>query len=162
VAIACGFLLVFTYLSYSVPQKVSLPPKKVEFDPSQIKTKDELVKAGQKIFFGKGQCALCHTLEPSEMARAPNLQGVGAKLTREFIYESLTQPQAFLYKQYEVAGFPGPFPTKMPAINKPPVGLSDPELLAVMAFVQSLGGDVTVEPEELKAFMPTTVASGAS
>ncbi|MBI3597529.1 MAG: cytochrome ubiquinol oxidase subunit I [Nitrospirae bacterium] len=159
VAIACGFLIVFTYISYSVPQKVSLPPKKQEFDPSQIKTQAEIVKAGQMIFFGKGQCALCHTLEASESARAPNLQGVGAKLTREFIYESLTQPQAFIYMDYS-ASPPRPFPAKMPVINKPPVGLSEPELLAVIAFLQSLGGDVTVQPEEVKAFMPATAERG--
>ena len=162
VAIACGFLIVFTYLSYQVPQKVSPPPKKVEFDPLQIKTKADLVKAGQNIFFGKGQCALCHALEESELARAPNLQGVGAKLTREFIYESLTRPEAYLYKIYDAKGGgpPDRFPTRMPVITKPPVGLSDPELLAVMAFVQSLGGEVTIEPEEMKAFMPATAASG--
>ncbi|MEK6683244.1 MAG: cytochrome ubiquinol oxidase subunit I [Nitrospirota bacterium] len=162
VAIACGFLIVFTFLSYQVPQQISPPPKKAEFDPLQIKTKDDLVKAGQKIFFGKGQCALCHTLEPSESERAPNLEGVGAKLTREFIYESLTQPQAFIYKIYETRGGgpPDRFPAVMPVITKPPVGLSEHELLAVMAFVQSLGGEVTINPEELKAVMPATQTSG--
>ena len=161
--IACGVLIAFTYLHYQVPQLTSLPPKKVEFDPSKIKTKAQLVKVGQKIFFGKGQCALCHSIGPTHGARAPNLQGVGAKLTREFIYESLIHPNTYLYKQYEEGGPPKSFPSEMPAINKPPVGLSEPELLAVMAFVQSLGGEVTIQPEEVKkAFMLKTVATGAS
>ena len=32
----------------------------------------------------------------------------------------------------------------MPVINKPPIGLSDQEILAVIAYLQSLGGKVTV------------------
>ena len=160
-ATVCGILIAYTYLSHQIPQQISLPPKQEEFNPSQIKTQADLVKAGQKLFFGKGQCALCHSIGPSHTARAPDLQGIGAKLTREFIYESLTQPQAYLYMQYDQGGTPRPFPAKMPAINKSPVGLSDPELLAVMSFVQSLGGKVTIQPEEVKTFMTTiTVSTG--
>jgi len=159
VATACGFLIMFAYLSYQVPQLISLPPEKVAFDPSQIKTRAELVKVGQGLFFGKGQCALCHSLEPTEAPRAPILRGIGAKLTREFIYESVTQPQAYIYMDYSSSP-PRPFPAKMPVINKPPVGLSEPELLAVIAFVQSLGGEVTVQPEEVKALIPETVEEG--
>jgi hypothetical protein len=50
----------------------------------------------------------------------------------------------------------------MPHINRPPVGLSEPELLAVIAFVQSLGGEVTVRLEELKAAAMTAAAARAS
>ena len=32
----------------------------------------------------------------------------------------------------------------MPVINKPPIGLSDQEILCVMAFLQTLGGTATV------------------
>jgi cytochrome c553 len=75
---------------------------------------------------------------------------VGAKLSREFIYESLTQPSAFIYKQYQYSP-PKAFGAQMPPINKPPIGLSENELLAVIAFVQSTGGQeyVTVDPSEL-------------
>jgi cytochrome bd-type quinol oxidase subunit 1/mono/diheme cytochrome c family protein len=162
VATVGGLIIVFIYLSNSIPQMTSLPPKKVEFDPLQINTKADLVEAGKKLFFGKAQCALCHTLEPTESPRAPVLQGIGAKRTREFIYESMIKPQASLYKLYEVEGPAKPFPAKMPNINKPPVGLSETEMLAVIAFVQSLGGKVTVEPEEVKALNQATVSEGAS
>ncbi|MGH7231410.1 MAG: cytochrome ubiquinol oxidase subunit I, partial [Nitrospiraceae bacterium] len=162
VATACGFLIAFAFLAWQVPQTASLAPKHEEFDPSQIKTQADLIKMGQKLFFSKGQCALCHSIGPSESARCPDLMGIGAKLTREFIYESLTQPQAYLYVAYDHEGPPRPFSAKMPAINKPPVGLSEPELLAVIAFVQSLGGVVTIQPEELKTLTATTVSTGAS
>ncbi len=161
-ATACGFLIAFTLLAFQVPQMASLPPKHEDFDPSQIKTQADLTKMGQKLFFSKGQCALCHSIGPSESARCPDLKGIGAKLTREFLYESLTQPQAYTYLAYDHEGPPRTFPAKMPAINKPPVGLTEPELLAVIAFVQSLGGEVTIQPEELKTLTATRVSTGAS
>lgn len=158
-AFVVAILWGFYYISSSIPQQASLPPVKEKLDPSMIRTKADLVSVGKKLFFGKGQCALCHTIGPSHGARAPNLEGVGAKLSREFIYESLTQPSAYIYKDY-TARPPKPFPAHMPQINKPPVDLSDAELLAVMAFVQQLGGEVTVEPRELAAFLPPPVVKG--
>ncbi|MGE0392749.1 MAG: hypothetical protein AB7P67_04200, partial [Vicinamibacterales bacterium] len=32
----------------------------------------------------------------------------------------------------------------MPTINKPPIGLTDPEILCVIAYLESLGGTPTV------------------
>lgn len=160
VASVCGLLIFFTYLSNWIPQMVSLPPEKVAFDPLQINTKADLVEAGKKLFFGKAQCSLCHSLEPTEAPRAPILRGVGLRRTREYIYETLTQPQAVIIEQYEQVGTAKPFPARMPVINKPPVGLSEAEMLAVTAFMQGLGGKVTVEPEEVKALMRATVSEG--
>jgi mono/diheme cytochrome c family protein len=158
---AVAVLLSFMWLSFSIPQKVSFPPEKEEFDASKISSQASVVKLGQKMFFGKGQCALCHSIGPSHAARCPDLEGVGGKLTREFLYESLTQPQAFIYLDYHQSP-PKEFPATMPPINKPPVDLSEPELLAVVAFAQSLGGEVTVQPEEFLALMPKTGLRGDS
>lgn len=145
-----GVLLFFAYIANSIPSRPSLPPEEGAIDFSEVETKEDLVTIGQKIFFGKGQCALCHSIGPSETARCPNLEGVGAKLSREFIYESLTQPSKFIYKQYEFSPAK-PFAARMPQINKPPIDLSDNELLAVIAFIQNTGGSeyVTVDPSEL-------------
>lgn len=154
-------LAAFSYMSFSIPQQASLPPVKEKIDPAAIKTKGELVVVGRKLFFGKGQCALCHSIGPSEAARCPDLAGIGAKLTREFLYESLTHPDTFTYLDY-TADPPRPFPAEMPRINRPPVDLTAAELMAVIAFVQSLGGEVTVEPRELAAFLPPPVIQGDS
>jgi len=150
VLFVAAVLLSFAYIAYSIPSRPSLPPEEGKINFAEVKTKDDLVSLGQKIFFGKGQCALCHSIGPSETARCPNLAGIGSKLSREFIYESLTQPSQYIYKQYEFSPAK-PFAAQMPQINKPPIGLSDNELLAVIAFVQSTGGReyVTVDPSEL-------------
>jgi len=151
-----GVLLIFVWIAFSVPQLTSLPPKKVAFDVSKIDTKADLVNAGKKLFFGKAQCALCHSLDATESPRAPVMKGRGAKRTREYILESMIHPRVEIYMQYSVEGPAKFFPAQMPVINKPPIGLSDTEMLAVVSFIQSLGGKVTVEPEELKALASGT------
>ncbi len=146
VAIVLG---AFSLVALGVPQMASMPPVVEKFDLAAIKDKRELAGIGQKIFFGTGQCALCHTIGSSE-GRCPDLKGVGAKLTREFLYESLTQPQAFTYMDYEHVGPAKGFPAKMPYINKKPIGLNKNEILAVIAFLQNMSGEeVTINLSEL-------------
>jgi mono/diheme cytochrome c family protein len=147
VAIVLG---AFTLVSLSIPQMASLPPAVEKIDVASIKQKKDLAAIGQKIFFGKGQCALCHTIGTSE-GRCPDLKGIGAKLTKQFLYESLTQPQAYVYMDYQHVGRPKFFPAKMPYINKKPIGLNNNEILAVIAFLQNMSGEeITVDPSELE------------
>lgn len=121
--------------------------EKVDLDA--VSNDQDLVNVGRKIFFGKGQCALCHTLEGEGRGKCPDLEGVGGRLTREFIYETLTEPEEYIRLDFDPAE-PKRYPARMPAINKPPVALTEQELLTVIAFVQSQGGAVTVSPVELK------------
>lgn len=149
-----GFVMIvlalFSMTALGVPQMASLPPAEEKFDVAKIKTAADLATVGQKIFFGKGQCALCHSIGPSEAARCPDLRGIGAKLTREFLYESLTQPQAYIYLDYQHPGPPKEYPARMPAVNKDPIGLTRNEILAVIAFLQQMSGEpITVDPSEI-------------
>jgi len=128
---------------------IALRGKEEKVDFSQIKTQQELVQMGRKIFFGKGRCAGCHSLGlASVVPRAPELLAVGDRLTKEFMYESLTNPEAYIKKNFDPPE-PKNYPMKMPAINQPPIGLSENEMLAVIAFLQSQGGKVTVTPTDL-------------
>jgi mono/diheme cytochrome c family protein len=140
-----GFVIIvlglFALTALGVPQMASLPPAEEKFDVASIKTPTDLATIGQKIFFSKGQCALCHSIGPSESARCPDLKGIGAKLTKEFMYESLTQPQAYIYLDFRHHGPPKPYPARMPFINKNPIGLSKNEILAVIAFLQQMSGE---------------------
>lgn len=149
-----GFVIIvlgtFALIALSIPQMASMPPAEEKFDVATIKTSADMAAIGQKIFFSKGQCALCHSIGPSESARCPDLKGIGAKLTREFIYESLTQPQAYIYLDYRHEGPPKQYPAKMPHINKNPIGLSNNEILSVIAFLQQMSGEpITVSPSEI-------------
>lgn len=141
----------FTLVALSVPQMASLPPVEEKFDIATVKTPTDMATIGQKIFFSKGQCALCHTIGPSESARCPDLKGIGAKLSREFIFESLTQPQAYVYLDYRHEGAPKEYPARMPYINKNPIGLSKNEILSVIAFLQQMSGEpISVNVTELE------------
>lgn len=141
---------VFSLIALGVPQMASLPPAVETFDLASVKSPDDLASIGQKIFFSKGQCALCHSIGPSESARCPDLNGIGAKLAPEFIYESLTQPQAYIYLDFRHGGVPKEYPARMPHINKDPIGLSKQELYSVIAFLQKMSGEpISVKVEDI-------------
>ncbi len=149
-----GFVIImlgiFTLIALGVPQMASLPPAVETFDITSVKTPDDLASIGQKIFFSKGQCALCHSIGPSESARCPDLAGIGAKLAPEFIYESLTQPQAYVYLDFRHEGLPEEYPARMPHINKNPIALSEQEIYSVIAFLQKMSGEpISIKVEDV-------------
>ena len=148
VAIVLGL---FSLVALAVPQMASLPPAEESINIADIKTPTDMASIGQKIFFSKGQCALCHSIGPSESARCPDLKGIGAKLSREFIFESLTEPQAYIYLDFRHEGAPKEYPARMPYINKNPIGLSKNEILSVIAFLQQMSGEpISVSPKDLE------------
>jgi len=95
----------------------------------------------------KYMCLTCHTIgKTSGPLRFPDLAGVDTRAkTRvpglsdvEYFAQSMYEPTA-----YVVEGFP----PAMPPINKPPIGLTDNEILCVIAYLQTLGGTPTVTLE---------------
>lgn len=149
-----GFVVIvlgtFTLIALGVPQMASLPPAIETFDITEVKTPDDLASIGQKIFFSKGQCALCHSIGPSESARCPALKGIGAKLAPEFIYESLTEPQAYVYLDFRHEGLPKEYPARMPYIHKNPIALSQQEIYSVIAFLQKMSGEpISIKVEDV-------------
>ena len=136
-----GSTLFYAWVGQLVPQKEVLPPEVVEM--AEDMSTDELVEVGQEIFEGKGLCSTCHTIGQSGALRFPDLDGIAVRAaTRvpgldqlDYVAQSLYRPNA-----YVVPGFaPG-----MPAADKPPVGLSDDEIRAVIAYLQTLGGSATM------------------
>ena len=151
---------VFSLIALSVPQMASLPPAVETFDLASVKSPDDLASIGQKIFFSKGQCALCHSIGPSESARCPDLNGIGAKLSAEFIYESLTQPQAYIYLDYRHDGIPKEYPAQMPHIDQDPIGLSKQEIYSVIAFLQKMSGEpISIKVEDIMETVKETANS---
>ena len=141
VVLTVGLTALYTMVGQSVPQKEVHPPEVIELDEEMPVA--EMVKIGKTIFDGKGICVTCHTIGKSGALRFPDLDGVATRAaTRrpgmaalDYLAESLYEPDIFI-----VDGFsPG-----MPVINKPPIGLTDGEILTVIAYLQTLGGDATV------------------
>ncbi len=131
----------YGYVGQLVPQKEVQPPQETTL-AGDMSTAD-MAKVGRQIMEGKGFCLTCHTIGKTGALRFPDLAGVDARAkTRvpglsdiEYFAESMYDPTA-----YVVAGFP----PAMPPINKPPIALTDQEILCVIAYLQSLGGTSTV------------------
>src|SRR5439155_21573113 len=135
--VVIGTLLVYTVVCNKIPQVQSEVPQKLAIGANA--TSEQLVAAGEKVFNGVGGCTACHGLG----TRAPNLltdeKGAGpigarcgkretGKSCKAYLYESLTQPGAFVVTGYEPI---------MPDMSRT---LSPQQMRAVIAFLESQGG----------------------
>ena len=131
----------YTYVGQMVPQKEVQAPKETALT-GDLTTAD-MVKIGQEIMAGKGLCLTCHTIGKTGALRFPDLAGIGERAKSrvpglndvDYLAQSMYEPIAFVV--------PG-FPPAMPPINKPPIGLTDQEILCVIGALQTLGGTPTV------------------
>jgi hypothetical protein len=131
----------YAYVGQMVPQKEVQPPQETALG-SEMTTAD-MVKVGREIMAGKGVCLTCHTIGKSGALRFPDLEGIGARAGSrvpgmndvDYLAQSMYEPAAFVV--------PG-FPPAMPPVSQPPIGLTDQEILCVIAALQTLGGTPTV------------------
>ena len=133
-----GIVGVFVYFANAIPQTRSEPTQAV----SKIgASPEELVSAGKRLFRGDhAQCLTCHSLGEDPRARCPNLDGAGPRAAKrkpdasaaEYLVESLYNPNAYI-----VAGYPR---NQMTPAHKPPIALAHDEILAIVVFLNSLGG----------------------
>src|SRR5687767_5345461 len=145
-AVAAGTILFYTMVAHGIPQLQSEVPESLALG-SDV-TPDALVAAGERIYNGAGGCTACHGLG----TRAPNLLSddgsggpIGArcdlrdpgKKCKEYLHEAMVAPAA-----YVVAGFE----PIMPDMRRQ---LADDQIWAVVAYLQSLGGEVTVTGADL-------------
>ena len=150
----------YWYVSLWVPQKRTEPPEDIAIG-ADIST-EEMVAIGEEIVAGKGTCLTCHTMgDHSTGLRFPDLGDIGAiALTRvegqsdvDYLAESMYDPNAYVVEGY-VAG--------MPAVSRPPVALSDEEILTVIAYLQSLGATPTVTMATQLEWQGQTVSTPAA
>lgn len=162
-AFSLVILLSYTLFANILPQVQSDPPPEEEPIAPEGMDVAGLVAWGETLFSGKGTCTLCH----NDLGRAPDILALdlgtvfgerladprytgkakgleGAEAVRAYVEESMVEPSA-----YVVAGFgkkgTGDKVSPMPAVNAAPILLSDTEMDALTAFLQSRAGvDVTV------------------
>ena len=147
-----GFVILIDlfYMSigqFYLTQSEEHPPPELEIT---VETDiDTLVGMGLTLVQKKGGCLLCHKITEVGNSRGPDLRGVGgrAALRRPgmnaevYLTESLVDPGAYVVAEFATAGGA----SIMPAADKPPADFSPTEFKAVIAYLQSLGGEVTVE-----------------
>jgi Cytochrome c len=147
VMVRIGLLVVattgfYTYVGQMVPQKEVQPPQETVLKADM--TTADMAKVGKEIMEGKGLCLTCHTIgKTTGPFRFPDLAGVDSRAPNRV--PGLNDVEYFAQSMYEPTAFivPG-FPPAMPPINKPPIGLTDQEILCVIAYLQTLGGTPTV------------------
>ncbi len=148
----------YGYVGQMVPQKEVQPPQETAFGSNM--TTADMVNVGRGIMEGKGICLTCHTIGKTGALRFPDLAGIGLNAKNrvpglsdvEYLAQSMYEPTAFVV--------PG-FPPAMPPVNQPPIGLTDQEILSVIAALQSLGGTPTVTLQTKHKYNSAAAAPGA-
>ena len=110
---------------------------------------DTLVGMGETLLKTKGGCLLCHKITEQGNTRGPDLRGIGSRAAQRrpgtsaeaYLTESLLDPGAYVVEEFAAPGGT----SIMPAADQPPADMSPTELKALIAFLQSLGGEVTVK-----------------
>lgn len=151
-----GVVGLFAFIAHLVPQASSYPPKALTPEEFAGMSPEQMVAKGREIFGSSGErCSQCHMIEGAP-GRGPNLGGIGGRaagraqerakatgrsyMPEEYLVESLVEPNA-----YVVQGFSKP--SIMPEVYRPPLDLSEEDIKAAVAYLQSLGGSVSVTPK---------------
>ena len=154
---------VLSILTYFIYKWIASLPK-VEFDESV----EISWRAGEKIFWRKGRCGVCHRIgERGYALRGPNLgesregpilpirareraSQLGLVSSTEYLVQSIAEPGAFVVPGYN---------NEMPEVFRAPVSLTPAEIKAVILYLESLAGDTTFKevrlpPELLASYQP--------
>ena len=141
IAVVIGTLATFTLVANSIPQVQSEVPLELSFGANV--SAEELTSSGEILFNGAGGCVACHGLG----TRAPNLltdhNGTGTIGVRcvsrvpgedckAYLYSSMVDPGAYFVDGFEPI---------MPDMRR---SLSNEQIWAIVAYLQSVGGEVTV------------------
>jgi len=139
---------IYTWVANAIPQVASEVPQELALGPDV--TAEELVVAGEELFVGAGGCTACH----GTGTRAPNLRTdhggegtIGARCgarvegisCKEYLWESMVEPGEHL-----VEGFGNIMPPQDRI-------LSNTQIWALIAYMESLGGEVTVTGADIEA-----------
>ncbi|MET0003023.1 MAG: c-type cytochrome [Candidatus Thiodiazotropha sp.] len=157
--------LLFTFVTYLLPQVEGEAPVEKELDLSTL-TMDDFIAMGEDLFNNKGTCTLCH--KPAPLGRAPDIQGEDmvalssqrltderyqgeAKNAADYMLESMVDPSRYVVATWGKKGTDDR-ESPMPAVDKSPIELSKIEMDAIIAYLQAKdGNEVTValpSPEE--------------
>ena len=146
--VVVGTVTLYTFVANWIPQVESEVPEELTFTGAV--TAEQLVEAGEGLYQGAGGCVACHGLG----TRAPNLltdEGgtgpIGARCAervagtdcKTYLHASMVDPSAHVVEGYEPI---------MPDMSRT---LSDAQIWSIVAYLQSVGGEVTVDASDLEA-----------
>ena len=147
-AVVIGTLATFTLVANSIPQVQSEVPVDLNFGANV--SAEELTSSGEILFNGAGGCVACHGLG----TRAPNLltdhagtgtigvrcaNRVAGEDCKTYLYSSMVDPAAYMVEGFQPI---------MPDMRNQ---LSGQQIWALVAYLQSVGGEVTVTGADMVA-----------
>lgn len=145
--VVVGTVTTYTFVANWIPQVESEVPEELTF--SGEVTADELVEAGEELYQGAGGCVACH----GTGTRAPNLLSdeggtglIGARCEdrepgkdcKTYLHESMVEPAVYVVEGYDAI---------MPDMRRT---LSNAQIWSIIAYLQSLGGEVTVDASDVQ------------
>ncbi|MFN2384026.1 MAG: c-type cytochrome [Gemmatimonadota bacterium] len=146
--VVLGTVAFYTLLANSIPQVQSEVPEELSFTGDV--SPEQLIEAGNELYDGAGGCTACHGLG----ARAPNLLtdhagegAIGARCgsrvpgadCKAYLLTALTDPGAHVVEGFQPI---------MPDMSRT---MSAAQVWAMVAYLQSQGGEVTVTAADLEA-----------
>jgi putative heme-binding domain-containing protein len=105
-------------------------------------------EAGEAIYWGDGQCHTCHSIGTSGSAtRGPDQEGLASRAEEraketglssglEYMVESIVNPSSHVVEGYDDI---------MPKVFAPPIMLGREKILAVLSYMQTLGGESDID-----------------
>ena len=151
-----ALVFLFAAVTYLLPQVKGEAPEDEEVEVGAL-TMESFIAMGEKLYSGKGTCTLCH----NNLGRAPDLLAFDVtKVSQErladsvyqgaatdveaYLRESMLQPSAYVVKGFGKKGS-NDTESPMPAVDQPPIKLSELAIDAIIAFLQNKdGNEVTV------------------
>jgi mono/diheme cytochrome c family protein len=158
IGVVIATLGVYTWVANAIPQVESQVPEEVSFTADV--SPEELASTGEELFDGAGGCTACHGLG----TRAPNLRedhggegSIGERCgdrmegmdCKAYLYDSMINPGNHL-----IDGFDNIMPPQDRI-------LSSNQIWAIVAYLQSLGGEVTVTAEDIQGDGETGASASA-
>lgn len=158
--ITIGFFAGFS--NFGIPKIEPAPPPKAEKLDLGSMTMEQFIAVGDKLYNGKGTCALCH----NSLGRAPMLDKIGsvgpkrladprykgeANDIESYLHESMVKPSVYVVTGFGKAGS-SDTESPMPDVTGGSIGFSEVEIRAVIAYLQNIGGT------EVTVTIPTDVA----
>ena len=147
-AVVIGTLATFTIVANSIPQVQSVVPEELSFGANV--TAAELTASGETLYGGAGGCVACHglgTVAPNLLTDEGGTGNIGARCgnrasgqaCKEYLYASMVEPAEYIVEGYNPI---------MPDMRR---SLSSEQIWAIVAYLQSVGGEVTVTGADINA-----------
>lgn len=147
-AVVIGTIMVYTVLANAIPQVQSEVPEELTLGANV--TPEELAVAGEEIYAGAGACTTCHgtgTRAPNLLTDEAGTGAIGARCServpgqtcKEYLHASMITPNEHVVEGY------------LPIMPDMSRTMSAPQIWALVAYLESLGGSISVTAADIPA-----------